>query len=114
MQYIFEINQMTQIPIINIGPLFSQNASKKTEVDKAIARAAFEIGFMVVVGHPKKLEVGQDQRDIMLKLFNLSEEQQRPFGKKILLQRILIFTEDGSLYHLVKRTIERDLRLALI
>jgi isopenicillin N synthase-like dioxygenase len=82
MQYIFEINLMTQIPIINIGPLFSQNASKKTEVDKAIARAAFEIGFMVVVGHPKKLEVGQDQRDIMLKLFNLSEKQQRPFWKK--------------------------------
>jgi isopenicillin N synthase-like dioxygenase len=73
---------MTNIPIINISSLFTKNGVQKKKVDQQIAKAAFEVGFMVVVGHLKKLKVTQTERDIMLKIFDLPEEKQRPFWKR--------------------------------
>ena len=73
---------MTKIPIIDISSLFTDNESQKKKIDQQIASAAFEVGFMVVMGHPESLKVSQSERDIMLKIFNLSEEKQRPFWKK--------------------------------
>ena len=73
---------MTEIPIINISSLFTNNESQKKKIDNQIANAAFEVGFMVVIGHSKKLKVSQLERNVMLKIFSLSEEKQRPFWKR--------------------------------
>lgn len=73
---------MSTIATIDIGPLFDTNASARARVDAAIAEAAFDIGFMTIVGHPSALRVGAAERARMLTLFDLPEEAQRPLWKR--------------------------------
>lgn len=73
---------MQDIPLIDIGPLFGKDDKAQAEVDRAIAKAAFDIGFMVITGQPKDLSVGADARATMLKLFDLPQDVQRPFWKR--------------------------------
>ena len=73
---------MQDIPLIDIGPLFGKDDKAQAEVDRAIAKEAFDIGFMVITGQPKDLSVGADARATMLKLFDLPQDVQRPFWKR--------------------------------
>ncbi len=73
---------MPDIPLIDIAPLFDGATPRRDAADQDIARAAFDIGFMVVVGHPAHLPVGAEQRANLLKLFELKEADQRPFWKR--------------------------------
>jgi isopenicillin N synthase-like dioxygenase len=73
---------MTRIPIIDISALFGGDAEKIARTDKEIAEAAFDIGFMVVTGHPTELKVGPGERREMLKLFDLPMAVQRPCWKR--------------------------------
>jgi isopenicillin N synthase-like dioxygenase len=73
---------MTDIAVINIGALFGDDAGAIREIDRQIARAAFDIGFMAVTGYPADLQVGPDARKVLLKLFDLPVAAQRPFWKR--------------------------------
>ncbi len=73
---------MSTIPTIDIAPLFGTDTAARARVDAAIAEAAFEIGFMTIVGHPTSLAVGAAERTRMLQLFALAEEAQRPLWKR--------------------------------
>lgn len=73
---------MTAIPVIDIGPLFDCGEADRTRVDEAIAQAAFGTGFMVVTGHPTGLGVGPQERECILRLFDVPMEAQRPTWKR--------------------------------
>lgn len=73
---------MTEIPIIDIGPLFADDTEARAETDRSIAQAAFGIGFMVVENHPSNIRVGAEERRKMLKLFDIPEDDQRPSWKR--------------------------------
>ena len=73
---------MTDIPLIDIAPLFGTDSAERDGVDAAIARAAFDIGFMIIRGHPDNLQVGAEARRTLLELFDLPEAVQRPFWKR--------------------------------
>lgn len=73
---------MTQIPVIDIGPLFTDDSPARAEVDRAIGQAASGIGFMTVVGHPSKLQVGPAERACLLKLFSIDQQNQRRLWKR--------------------------------
>ena len=73
---------MNEIPIVDIGPLFGDNRAARTVADGRIAEAAFDIGFMVVTGHPPDLRVGPVERAVLLKLFDLPMVVQRPLWKR--------------------------------
>ncbi|MDA9009347.1 isopenicillin N synthase family oxygenase [Alphaproteobacteria bacterium] len=72
---------MASIPIISISPLFAAHKGTKS-VDEAIAKAAFDIGFMIVNGHPSELPVGQFERELLLKIFELTDEDARSLWKR--------------------------------
>lgn len=73
---------MQEIPIINVGGLFTNNDKERIYIDQQIAKAAFDIGFMVIKGYPKDLRVNQNERDIILKLFSIPEDKQKPYWKR--------------------------------
>ena len=73
---------MQEIPIINIGGLFTNNHKERRYIDRQIAKAAFDVGFMVIQGYPKDLKVNQNERDIILKIFSIPEEKQKPYWKR--------------------------------
>ncbi len=73
---------MADIPVIDISALFSGDPGPRALVDRMIARAAFDIGFMVVVGHPEALKVGQAERRNLTRLFDLPMALQRPLWKR--------------------------------
>lgn len=73
---------MNKIPVIDVGPLFGDDLAARADADKGIAEAAFDIGFMVVTGHPADMRVGRSERATMLKLFDLPMAVQRPLWKR--------------------------------
>jgi len=73
---------MNPIPVIDIGPLFGEASVARAIVDCAIADAANSIGFMTTMGHSTGLAVSPKERALMLKLFELPQEQQRPLWKR--------------------------------
>jgi isopenicillin N synthase-like dioxygenase len=73
---------MSEIPIVDIGPLFGTDPAARTVADGKIAAATFDIGFMVVTGHPPNLQAGPAERALMLKLFDLPMAVQRPLWKR--------------------------------
>jgi isopenicillin N synthase-like dioxygenase len=73
---------MSEIPVIDIAPLFDADAARRADVDAAIFKAASSIGFMTVVGQPAALSVGPEARARMLKLFALPPAQQRSLWKR--------------------------------
>ena len=73
---------MTEIPIVDIGPLFGADPAARSATDEKIAAAAFDIGFMVVTGHPADLPVGPAERALLLELFDLPRSVQRPLWKR--------------------------------
>lgn len=73
---------MSEIPIIDIGPLFEDDSEARAETDHKVAQAAFDIGFMVVVNYPADIRVGAGERRRMLRLFDIPEENQRPYWKR--------------------------------
>jgi len=72
----------SEIPIIDIAPLFLTDAAGIEAVDRRIAEAAFGIGFMTIVGFPADLAVGPAERAVMLKLFELPESERRRLCKR--------------------------------
>ncbi len=73
---------MAEIPVIDISALFGEAPGPCALVDRRISQAAFDIGFMVVVGHPASLKVGQAERQSLIKLFDLPMAVQRPLWKR--------------------------------
>lgn len=73
---------MSEIPVIDIRPLFDTSAGGRDRVDLAVVKAARHIGFMTIVGHPASLTVGSDERARMLRLFAIPQEQQRRLWKR--------------------------------
>lgn len=73
---------MSEIPVIDLAPLFGDAPHDRATVDREIARAAFDIGFMTVIGHPGDLAVGPAEREVLLKLFNLPAAERRRLWKR--------------------------------
>ena len=73
---------MPRIPVINIVVLFESDEAAKAAFDRKIAEAAFDIGFMVVIGYPSDVKVGVAERRKLLKLFDLPQDAQRPYWKR--------------------------------
>ncbi len=70
------------IPEIDIGPLFADDPQVRRSVDRQIGEAAHEIGFLSVHGAPDPDAVGAAQRRSLLRLFSISEDEQRKLWKK--------------------------------
>lgn len=73
---------MPKIPLIDISALFGDDPQAITDTDQVLAKAAFDIGFMAVTGHPAHLSVGPDERARMLRVFDIPTDQQRPMWKR--------------------------------
>lgn len=73
---------MTPISTIDIAPLFGGELDACARVDGEIARAAFDIGFMTVIGHPADLAVGPVECAVLLKLLSLPVAEQRRLWKR--------------------------------
>jgi len=73
---------MSKIPLIDISSLFHNDPHAIKKADLALASAAFDIGFMTVSGHPEDLKVGPAERALLLQLFDLPIEAQRPLWKR--------------------------------
>ena len=73
---------MTDIPQIDISAFYSDDRERITETDRALAHAAFNIGFMTVTGHPVALKVGPAEREKLLKVFDIPLAAQRPLWKR--------------------------------
>lgn len=73
---------MNAIPVIDISALFDGPGGARDDTDRQIARAAFDIGFMTVTGHPAGLGVDAAARAVLLKLFDIPQDRQRPYWKR--------------------------------
>jgi len=72
---------MSHIPLIDISALFGSDQAAIRAADEAISRAAFDIGFMCVTGHPESLAVGPKERAVMLRIFEMPPDAQRALWK---------------------------------
>ena len=70
------------IPTINIASLFESKSDGRAATDLAIYQAASRSGFMVITGTPHATELGADRRRSILRLFGLSEVEQRKLWKR--------------------------------
>ena len=73
---------ISSIPIIYIGLLFGDAGARRDAVDQAIGAAAFDIGFMVMAGHPPSMRVSAAQQACLLRLFEMLEAARRPLWKR--------------------------------
>ena len=74
--------RLAEIPFVDIAPLFAADERAREKVDREIARAAFEIGFMTITGHPNSLRAGPEERAVLLQLFDLPQSEQRRLWKR--------------------------------
>ena len=70
------------IPSIDIASLFETGSRDRAATDRALYRAAREVGFMVITGTPHATELGAERRQSMLRLFGLPKREQRPLWKR--------------------------------
>ncbi len=68
---------MTEIPAIDIAPLFGPPSSAREKTDRAIFSAASGIGFMTVGGFPGAELLAGPQRAALLRIFALPEAEKQ-------------------------------------
>ena len=73
---------MENLPIIDIGNLYSNDISLISEVDSKIAFVASSVGFFVITGYRQKNIVNFEARKKMLKIFDIPIDKQRYLWKK--------------------------------
>ena len=78
----FASSAISAIPIIDIAPLFGDAGADRDAVDRAIGAAAFDIGFMVVIGQPPSFRVGPRRQACLLRLFDMPPASRRPLWKR--------------------------------
>jgi len=64
-----------EVPVIDVGPLFTGDASDKKRISAEIARACVEIGFFVIVNHGIKDSVIENAWRTTREFFDLSEDE---------------------------------------
>lgn len=69
------MSQPTEIPAIDIAPLFAGTSPARHETDRDIFAAASGIGFMTVRGFPGAELLTRDRRAELLKIFDLPETE---------------------------------------
>jgi len=70
------------IPEIDVAALFDHPAGERDAVDRRVCQAACEVGFMTIVGAPVLEGAGSERRRSLLRVFELSAEEQRKLWKK--------------------------------
>lgn len=74
------------IPTIDISPLFDPDSIAKSSlrepIDRRICDAARDVGFMTITGVPHQGEIGPDARTSLIRLFEITGEEQRRLWKK--------------------------------
>lgn len=70
------------IPEIDIAPLFLGAGSARDATDRAISKAAYDVGFMTIHGMPDLLRIGADAHASLIRLFGIPEVEQRKLWKK--------------------------------
>ncbi len=65
------------VPLIDIAPLFGPPGPDRDDVDRAIAAAASESGFLTIAGPSELVPTALSTRDAMLAVFALREASQR-------------------------------------
>ncbi len=73
---------MENLPIIDIGNLYSNDSDLISEVDNKIAFAAASVGFFVITGYRQKNIVNFEARKKMLTIFDIPMDKQRYLWKK--------------------------------
>lgn len=72
----------SEIPLIDIAPLFKASNPARAEVDSAILAAASRSGFMTVTGLPEPSITGESGRRALLKIFAISEAEKRKLWRQ--------------------------------
>jgi isopenicillin N synthase-like dioxygenase len=72
----------TEIPLIDIGPLFAANAEARGATDRTIMTAAARSGFMLVGTPADGLDIGTAARSHLLQLFDLAPAELRPLWRR--------------------------------
>src|SRR5690242_18113806 len=65
------------IPVVDIGPLFADDASARQVADHALFAAARDPGFLCVKGLPAAAPLGPVARERLLAIFALNEAEKR-------------------------------------
>ncbi len=66
-----------RIPLIDVSPLFCSNSNAAAAVDHALAVAARDVGFVCICGLPDEAVLSPTDRDRLLAIFDLDDEQKR-------------------------------------
>ena len=75
------MNQSAVVPIIDISPLFGDNAEKRLSTANEIGKACAEIGFFIIVGHQVDPKIVNDAWESTHQFFDTSLEYKKTFVK---------------------------------
>mmetsp|Transcript_75280 Transcript_75280/g.147747 ORF Transcript_75280/g.147747 Transcript_75280/m.147747 type:complete len:365 (+) Transcript_75280:30-1124(+) len=75
------MNQSAVVPIIDISPLFADNAEKRLSTANEIGKACAEIGFFIIVGHQVDPKIVNDAWESTHQFFDTSLEYKKTFVK---------------------------------
>ena len=64
-----------EVPVIDLSPLYSNDADAKQALAGEIDKVCQDIGFLVVIGHPVDLKLIEKVYEITLEFFDLSESE---------------------------------------
>ncbi len=68
---------MSEIPVLDAGPLYGGDTSERRALDAAIQRAATQAGFMTLVGLPEPAHLTAERRGALLRVLDLPEASKR-------------------------------------
>ena len=72
----------TEIPLLDIGPLFAGDSEERKATDRAIMTAAAHSGFILIGTPAGDSDIGVAARSRLLRLFDLSLEDIRPLWRQ--------------------------------
>jgi isopenicillin N synthase-like dioxygenase len=70
------------IPALDISALFAGRSGTRERTDRALRRAASELGFLIVTGLPSDVPLGPAARAALLRVFALTEDQRRRLWRR--------------------------------
>ena len=97
---------------VNISSLYGPENKERKITDKAIFKAANEIGFLKISGL-QNFQFNERSKKILLSIFKLPKESKKNYADGTLRIPIKMFTEDGSHYKMVCQLTNKELILVL-
>ena len=97
---------------INISSLYGPENKERKITDKAIFKAANEIGFLKISGL-QNFQFNERSKKILLSIFKLPEESKKKLCRWYFENSIKMFTEAGFHYKMVCQLTNKELILVL-